>query len=146
MQQLVLSSDDNQRSSSYDLADLVTGRFDFEGFSHEARVRSLLTLTSVYEMVLALGNTEHTANWDWCIVVTMVDGTEHGYTNEGDDMYSMCDVMRLPYEAEPDDYTTHFTRWKELELEEYPDCGNGDQRIKCLPIDNIKSVLLWYDT
>jgi hypothetical protein len=114
------------------------------------RIHALIKL---YQFVLDQGELEHTSDWDWRITVMhgapSAMGTYSGYHMGSDDKdYSdavMCDTIELDYETEPEDYTSHFSRWEFLTIEEFHGDQNEATTVR-VPIDHIRTISIGYDT
>ena len=159
--QLDIRSYDPQMSG--DLANLVTGRFDFMSLPHELRVMRLYSLIQMYATVRRIGDLEHTSDWDWRIEIAYAPNADgsgpalHAGTMSphlGDDFHTpdpdadpehstMCDTIELRYTTEPGDYTDQFARWQNLTVEELDDDGNVQYRD--VPIDSLRSINVYYD-
>jgi len=134
---------------SPDLAAMVVGKFDFDGMDHHARVMSLSALIKLYNLVRDLGDLEHTGDWDWRIQVVWGDA-KFPVPNPPDDdpepedfEDTMCDVLTLNYEVEPNDYINRFARWNYLTIEVYAPTGeHGETHDVLVPIDEIRYITI----
>jgi len=117
---------------STELASMVCGEFVFPAeMPHELRIQRIFALNELYRTVQRIGDLEHTSDWDWSVIVEDDEGVLHG--DGGDE-------IGFPYQVEPEDYTSGFSRWEVLNVMNLN--GDGDEFYSQVAIDSIRKITI----
>jgi hypothetical protein len=150
----------NYSQISTHIADLVCGTYDLdEAFpldtdgSKDAwmtwsdRAHFMAALIATYNAMWAVGEIEHTNDWDWRINIVLTDGTTYGDSYEEEEEDVMIDTItsslieNFPQNANPDTAATQY-RGMGITIEIYTCDDEGKSTNVHLRLDQIHSITI----